>query len=227
MKLLLTNFFVPFLSCTRIQFLVPFLVPLALRASTSYMRPHISGTERMGSLKQHNHGNLVVASLPVDFPFSAFLPKVSGGNVHWTEHESYLSYSLKSLNWCFLAWSRPSQATQYSSGNESPRDFQTREWGWLLLVLWQLPHALLQAIVWAFLARKYFAAGPSMYPCHMACISKSVPKDIISLSNYISNSTEAPWMWCAIVGANHSASLSHVLQGQVNKVVLDGTAFAA
>ncbi len=46
-----------------------------------------------------------------------------------------------------------------------------------------VPRALLKAIVRAFLATKSFAAGSSMYPCHMACISKSVPKDIISLSD--------------------------------------------
>ncbi len=45
---------------------------LALQASTSYMRPHVSGTERVGFLKQDAHGNLVVASLPGNFPFSAF-----------------------------------------------------------------------------------------------------------------------------------------------------------
>jgi hypothetical protein len=38
----------------------------------SYMHPHVSGTERMGFLKQDARGNLVVASLPVTFPFSAF-----------------------------------------------------------------------------------------------------------------------------------------------------------
>ena len=67
---------------------------------------------------------------------------------------------------------------------------------------------------------KCFAAGSSTYPCHMACISKSVTKDIISLSNYVPNSTEAPWMWCAIVGADRLASLSRDCQGQVRKVVL-------
>jgi hypothetical protein len=35
-----------------IQFLVPFLVPLALQGSTLYVRPHISGTERVGFSKQ-------------------------------------------------------------------------------------------------------------------------------------------------------------------------------
>ncbi len=58
-----------------IQFLVPFLVPLALRPCTSYMRPHVSGTERVGFSKQDAPGNLVVASLPMNFPFSAFCRK--------------------------------------------------------------------------------------------------------------------------------------------------------
>jgi hypothetical protein len=35
-------------------------------------------------------------------------PKVSGANVRCTECKSYLSYSLESLNWHFLAWPRPS-----------------------------------------------------------------------------------------------------------------------
>ncbi len=71
-KLLLTNFFCAFLSCTGIRFFVPFLVALALRASTSYMRPHVFGTECVGFSKQDACGNLVLASLPVSFPFSAF-----------------------------------------------------------------------------------------------------------------------------------------------------------
>jgi hypothetical protein len=55
-----------------IRFLVPYLVPLALQASTLYMRPHVSGKERVGFSKQDTCGNLVVASLPVNFPFFAF-----------------------------------------------------------------------------------------------------------------------------------------------------------
>ncbi len=66
------------------------------------MRPHVSGTERMGFLKQDACGNLVVASLPLNFPFSGFLLKVvSAVNVRWTEQDSYLSSSLSS-NWHFL-----------------------------------------------------------------------------------------------------------------------------
>ncbi len=65
------------------------------------MRPHVSGTERMGFSKQDARGNQVVASLPLNFPFSSFLLKVSAVNVHWTEQDSYLSSSLSS-NWHFL-----------------------------------------------------------------------------------------------------------------------------
>jgi hypothetical protein len=68
----LLNFFCAFLGCTGIQFLVLFLVPLALQASTLYMRPHISGTECVGFSKQDAHVNLVVASIPVNFLLSAF-----------------------------------------------------------------------------------------------------------------------------------------------------------
>ncbi len=64
--------FCAFHGCTGIQFLVPFLIPLALQASTSYMRPHISGTEHVGFSIQDDCGNLVVASLLVNFPFPPF-----------------------------------------------------------------------------------------------------------------------------------------------------------
>jgi hypothetical protein len=59
---------VPFLGCMRIQFLVPFLVPLALQGSMLYICPHISGTECVGFSKQ-----------------DAFrlLPKVYGANICW------------------------------------------------------------------------------------------------------------------------------------------------
>jgi hypothetical protein len=48
-KLLLTNFFAPFLAARESDFSSYFFVPLALRAGTLYMRPHISGTERVVS----------------------------------------------------------------------------------------------------------------------------------------------------------------------------------
>ncbi len=64
----------------------------------THMCPHNSGTERMDFLKQDACGNLVVASLLVNFPLFRLFPKVSGANVRRTECKSYLSYSLKPLN---------------------------------------------------------------------------------------------------------------------------------
>ncbi len=61
----------------------------------------------------------------------------------------------------------------------------------------------------------------------MACVSKSVTKDVVSLSDYIPNSTEMPWMRRVIVGADHSASLFRDCEGQVHKESFYGTAFAA
>jgi hypothetical protein len=46
------------------------------------MCPHVSGTERMGFLKQDARGNLVVASLPVNFPFSAVRTSVGLNTIH-------------------------------------------------------------------------------------------------------------------------------------------------
>jgi hypothetical protein len=61
-----------------IQFLVPFLIPLALRGSTLYMRPHISGTEFFGFLKQDTF---------------RLLPKVSEVNVHWANtNDAFLTH---------------------------------------------------------------------------------------------------------------------------------------
>ncbi len=147
-----------------IQFLVLFLIPLALQGSMSYMRPQNLGTARMVSWRKM---------------ISAFLAEG-----FWCEHplgecESYLSYSQKLSDRHFLAWHKPRWATQYSPGMESPRNFQ-----FMNKVDCYVPRALRNAIVRAFLATKTFAAGSSTYPCHMACISKSVPRDVISSSGY-------------------------------------------
>jgi hypothetical protein len=45
---------------------------IGTQASMLYMHPHVSGTERVGFSKQDACGSLVVASLPVNFPFSTF-----------------------------------------------------------------------------------------------------------------------------------------------------------
>ncbi len=85
---------------------------------------------------------------------------------------------------------------QYSSGKESPRDFPSRESRLIVaclttasgqlhkrslhLIALQLdPCTLFNMVVWTFLATKSFAVGSSMDPCHLACISKLVLRDVI------------------------------------------------
>jgi hypothetical protein len=160
---LLTNFFAPFLGCTGIRFLVPFLIPLALRGSTLYMRPHISGTECVGFLKQDAFRLLL---------------KVSEANVHWAN-----------ANHTFLTHKNPQTDTFLHDISPTKLRNTARVWnpqGISKLVnkvdCW-VPRALLKAIVRAFLTTKSFAVGSSTYPCHMACVLKSVPRDVISLSN--------------------------------------------
>ncbi len=153
-----------FLGCTGIQFCIPFLVPLALRGSTSYMRPHISGTERIGFSKQDTF---------------CLSPKISEANLHWAN-----------MNHTFLTHKNP--WTDTFLRDISPAKLQSTAWeqnpqeisnSWIKVDCW-VPHALHKMIVQAFLATKSFAAGYSTYPCLMACVSKSVPRDIISLSDY-------------------------------------------
>ncbi len=127
------------------------------------MRPHVSGTERVGFSKQDARGNLVVASLPSNFPFPPFAEGVYCERpLDWTW---FIPFFLTKI--LELTLSCVSQATQYSPGMESPRDIQTREQGWLLLVLWQLPCALLQGDTAGLPRYECFAAGFSMYPCHI------------------------------------------------------------
>ncbi len=146
--MLITNFFAPFLGCMGIQFLVPFLVPLALQGSTSYMCPHISGAARVGFLKQDAF---------------CLLPEVSGVNVHWAK-----------TSHTFLTHKNPQ--TDTFSCDISPAKLCSTAQVWNPQGISKLvnkvdcwvPCALLKAIVRAFLAMKSFAAGSSMYPCHMA-----------------------------------------------------------
>jgi hypothetical protein len=180
---------VPFLGCTGILFLIPFLVTSALRASTLYMRPHISSTECMGFLKQDAHRNLAVDSLPVKFSPSRLLPKVSGAIVHWAN-----------ANHTFLTHKNPHTDTFLRDISPAKLCSTARVWnpqGISKLVnkvdCW-VSRALLKAIVRAFFATKSFTAGSSTYPCHMACISKSVPRDIISSSDCRPQRLKAPWM---------------------------------
>jgi hypothetical protein len=118
---------------------------------------------------------------------------------------------------------------QYCLGKESSKDFQTCEWGWLSLVLWQhlddsqvqfaldhsqwVPCVSVKAILRAFFATKSFATGSSTYPCHMAWSQSQSQGTLYLRATVIPKGTEMPWMWCALVEADHSAFLSCILQG--------------
>ncbi len=183
------------------------------------MHPHVSGTERVGFSKQDARVNLVVASLLVNFPFSAFCRR-------------FLLQTSVGLNTIhtFLSHKNPWTAIFLRYLGLAKLRSTARVWNFqgtsklvnrlIVACLMTASSRFTQGNSAGLPCYKSFAAGLSTYPCHMASVSKSVTKDIISLSDYIPNSTEAPWMRRAIVKANHSASLSHDCQGQVRKVVL-------
>ncbi len=104
--------------------------------------------------------------------------KVSGANIHWAN-----------ANDTFLTHKNPWTETFLHDISPAKLRSTAQVWnpqGISKLVNkddCQVPCALLKAIVQAFLATKSFPAGSSTYPCHVACVSKSVPRDIISLSN--------------------------------------------
>ncbi len=112
------------------------------------MCPHVSGTEHVGFSKQDARGSLVVASLPLNFPFTGFLLKVSAVNVRWTEQDSYLSSSL-SLNWHFLVLAKLRSTAQVWNHQRISKlvnrvDCRLSSDSFLALCF--------KAIVWAFLA---------------------------------------------------------------------------
>jgi hypothetical protein len=129
----------------------------------SYMRPHISGTERVGFSKQDAF---------------RFLLKVSGANVCWAN-----------TNHTFLTHKNPQTDTFLR--DMSPAKLCSTAWVWnpqgisklVNKVDCRVPCTSLKAIVQTFLAMKSFTAGSSTYPCHMACVSKSFLRDVISLSD--------------------------------------------
>jgi hypothetical protein len=142
------------------------------------MCPHISGTEHVGFLKQDARGNLVVPSLPVIFPLSAFcrrfLMRTSVGQTQIIPflltkilETDTLSRDISPAKLHSLARVRNPQGI-----SKLVNKFDCR-----------VSCASLKAIVRAFLTTKFFAVGSLTYPCHMAYISKSVARDAISLSD--------------------------------------------
>jgi hypothetical protein len=133
------------------------------------------------------------------------LPKVSCANVHWTEHSSYLCYSQNPRTDTFL---RDLSLAKLRSAARVWNHQGISKLVSKLIVACQMTASLrfAQSNSADLPCYKCFAAGSSTYPCHMACISKSVTKDVTSLSDYVPNSTEVLWMRHVIVGGDHSAS---------------------
>ncbi len=113
--------------------------------------------------------------------FSPFrlLPKVSGVNICWANaNHTFLTHKNPWTD-TFLHDISPANKLRSTARVRNPKGiFKLAN-----KVDCRVPRALLKAIVRAFLATKSFAAGSSTYPCHMACVSRSVPRDVISLSN--------------------------------------------
>ncbi len=128
------------------------------------MRPHVSGTERVGFLKQDARGNIVVASLQASFSPFRTLRKASAVNVRWTEHDSYLSFSQKSSSWHFFALAKLRSIARVWNHQRISKLVNK---GWLLLVFWQLPCPSLQGNSAGLPCYECFAAGFSTYPCHI------------------------------------------------------------
>jgi hypothetical protein len=143
----------------------------------SYMRPHISGTERVDFSKQYAQENLVVDSLQVIFLLSAchrrFLVQKS------IEKMQYIPFLLINPQTdTFLCDISPAKLRSIAQVR-NPQGISKL----MNKVDCQAPRTLLKAIVHAFLTMKSFAAGSSTYLCNMACVSKSVPRVVISSSD--------------------------------------------
>jgi hypothetical protein len=183
------------------------------------MCPHVSGTERVDFSKQDARGILLVASLPVNFPFSAFCRRfLLRTSVGLNTNHTFLSHK-KSQTDTFLR-------------DLGLAQLRSTAWVWNPQGNSKLVNRLIVAcLMTAFL--RFTQGNSAGLPCYEILRSGilNVPlpygmrlkvshKGRQSSSNYVPNSTEAPWMRCAIVGADRSASLSCNCQGQVRKVVL-------
>jgi hypothetical protein len=142
--LLLTNFFAPFLGCTGFQFLVSFLVPLALQGSMLYMCPHISGTEHVNFSKQDAF---------------CLLPKVSEANICWAN-----------ANHTLLTHKNPQTDTFWRDISPAKLRSTARVWNpqgiskLVNKVDCRVPRTLLKAIVWPSLLQNPLQRDPHCTP---------------------------------------------------------------
>ncbi len=112
------------------------------------MRPHVSETECVGFSKARRSWEPGSSFTTGKFSPFRTLRKASAVHVCWTGHESYLSFSQKSLSWYFLALAKLRSTAQV--GIIKDTHFVNK--GWLLLVRWQISWSRSKAIVRTFLA---------------------------------------------------------------------------
>ncbi len=127
------------------------------------MRPHVSGTERVGFSKQDARGNLVVASPPVSFLLSELL----GRRQLWTSAGLNMIHTFLSHKILVLALAKLCSTAQVWN-HQGISKLVNRL---IVACLWQLPSALLQGNSAGLPRYEYFAAGISTYPCHLAFIA--------------------------------------------------------
>jgi hypothetical protein len=105
-----------------------------------------------------------------DFSIFCLLPKVSQSNARWANaNHTFLTHKNPQTD-TFLRDISPTKlrSTARVRNPQGSSKLMNK-------VDCRVPCALLKAIVQAFLSTNSFAAGSSTYPCHMACISNSVP----------------------------------------------------
>ncbi len=151
------------------------------------------------------------------------LPKVSHANVHWAIAHHTFSCSQKPTSSHFLAIHKPPLSQHSDAWVRNPHGISklvnkvdcplSYDSSWTipkrslhLITLQWVPHASLNKKVWVFLATKSFAAGSSTYPCQMACVSKSEPRDIISSSSCCPQWPEALWILGVLEVCAHDAT---------------------
>ncbi len=174
-KLLLTNFFAPVSALRESKNLVPFSSTFGtLRQYFIHVPPYFWHKMHgfLEARRLQEPGSRLTTSYLSPF---CLLPKVSGANVHWANaNHTFLTH--KNPRAQFLISPAKLCSTAQVKNPQGISKLVNKVDCWV-------PCALLKGIVRAFLATKSFAEGSSTYPCHMACISKSVPRDVISLSD--------------------------------------------
>ncbi len=73
-------------------------------------------------LKWDARGNLVPKLVPAFFPCSAFLSKGFSCKRPLGDHESYLFFSSKFLNWHFLTWHKPPLSQRSTARERNPKE---------------------------------------------------------------------------------------------------------